>query len=149
MTQAKASGCDVEPSRHRFTNPEAFTSHDNAALKPRAHPRYAQLGAENTWTYSAAAKIFTAAPRTGGEWAEPMVRQIVGPGWRHRSAAAATAWPRLTGSPESRCDPYEPDQPAVLIIQVDVTKFGNIPDGGGHRLSLASKTSRISRPFTS
>lgn len=36
---------------------------------------------------------------------------------------------RVTGEPIRR---YEHDHPGSLI-QVDVTKFGNIPDGGGHR----------------
>ena len=37
---------------------------------------------------------------------------------------------RVTGEPIRR---YEHDRPGALI-HVDVTKFGNIPDGGGHRL---------------
>ena len=36
---------------------------------------------------------------------------------------------RVTGEPLRR---YEHDHPGSLI-HVDVTKFGNIPDGGGHR----------------
>jgi transposase InsO family protein len=36
---------------------------------------------------------------------------------------------RVTGEPLRR---YEHDRPGSLI-HVDVTKFGNIPDGGGHR----------------
>jgi transposase InsO family protein len=36
---------------------------------------------------------------------------------------------RITGEPVRR---YEHDHPGALI-HVDVTKFGNIPDGGGHR----------------
>lgn len=36
---------------------------------------------------------------------------------------------RVTGEPIRR---YEHDQPGSLI-HVDVTKFGNIPDGGGHK----------------
>ena len=40
-----------------------------------------------------------------------------------------TAIDRVTGEPIRR---YERDRPGELI-HVDVTKFGNIPDGGGHR----------------
>jgi hypothetical protein len=36
---------------------------------------------------------------------------------------------RITGEPLRR---YEHDHPGSLI-HVDITKFGNIPDGGGHQ----------------
>jgi hypothetical protein len=39
----KASGCEVGLSKNRFTNQEAFVSHTNAALTPRALLRLAQL----------------------------------------------------------------------------------------------------------
>ena len=42
---------------------------------------------------------------------------------------------RVTGEPLRR---YEHDHPGSLI-HVDVTKFGNIPDGGGQRSSAASR----------
>ena len=42
----KASGCEVELSRNRFTNQEAFVSHANAALTPRARLRLARLVVE-------------------------------------------------------------------------------------------------------
>lgn len=81
------------------------------------------------------------------------VRQIVRLRWRHRlgpvqiagrlSMPASTVHAvlvrcrvnrlsridRVTGEPLRR---YEHDHPGSLI-HVDVTKFGNIPDGGGHR----------------
>jgi hypothetical protein len=106
----KASGCEVELSRNRFTNQEAFVSHANAALTPRARLRLAQLIVEGGWTYAAAAKMFMVAPRTAKKWADrfrtegalgmadrssrprvsptrtgpEMVRQIIGVRWRHR-----------------------------------------------------------------
>ncbi len=82
-----------------------------------------------------------------------MVRQVVWWRWRHRlgpvqiagqlGLPASTvlavlvrcrinrlsAIDRATGEPLRR---YEHDHPGSLI-HVDVTKFGNIPDGGGHR----------------
>ena len=84
---------------------------------------------------------------------QPVVRQIVRLRWRHRlgpvqiggrlGMPAATVHAvlvrcrlnrlsridRVTGEPIRR---YEHDHPGSLI-HVDVTKFGNIPDGGGHR----------------
>jgi transposase InsO family protein len=83
----------------------------------------------------------------------PVVRQIVRLRWRHRlgpvqiggqlGMPASTVHAvlvrcrlnrlsridRVTGEPIRR---YEHDHPGSLI-HVDVTKFGNIPDGGGHR----------------
>ena len=60
----KASGCEVELSRNRFTNQEAFVSHANAVLTPRARLRLAELIVDRGWTYAAAAKMFMVAPRT-------------------------------------------------------------------------------------
>ena len=84
---------------------------------------------------------------------EPVVRQIVQLRWRHRlgpvqiggrlGLAPSTVHAvlvrarinrlshidRVTGEPIRR---YEHPYPGSLI-HVDVTKFGNIPDGGGHR----------------
>jgi transposase InsO family protein len=175
----KASGCEVELSRNRFTNQEAFVSHANAALTPRARLRLAQLIVESGWTYAAAAKMFMVAPRTAKKWADrfraegalgmvdrssrprtsptrtapPVVRQIVGLRWRHRlgpvQIAGRLGMPastvhavltrcrvnrlsridRVTGEPLRR---YEHAYSGALI-HVDVTKFANIPDGGGHK----------------
>jgi transposase InsO family protein len=84
---------------------------------------------------------------------EQLKRQIVGLRWRHRSGPVQIAG-RL-GVPAStvhavlvRCrisrlrqiervvvappHRYEHDHPGAMI-HVDVTKFGNVPDGGGHR----------------
>jgi transposase InsO family protein len=169
----------VELSRNRFTSPEAFVSHVNAALTPRARLRLAQLVVEQGWTCSAAAKMFMVAPRTARKWAdryraegpggmadrssrprrspaktpEAVVRQIVRLRWRHRLGPVQiagrlglpastvhavlvrcrinrlTAIDRVTGEPIRR---YEHTRPGSLI-HVDVTKFGNIPDGGGWR----------------
>jgi transposase InsO family protein len=84
---------------------------------------------------------------------QPVVRQIVRLRWRHRlgpvqiggqlGLAPSTVHAvlvrcrlnrlrhidRMTGEPIRR---YEHPHPGSLI-HVDVTKFGNIPDGGGHR----------------
>ena len=84
---------------------------------------------------------------------QQVVRQIVRLRWRHRlgpvQIAGRLGMPastvhavlvrcrinrlshidRVTGEPLRR---YEHDHPGSLI-HVDVTKFGNIPDGGGHR----------------
>ncbi|MFB7894701.1 IS481 family transposase, partial [Microbacterium sp. NPDC056044] len=51
---------------------------------------------------------------------------------------------RATGEPIRR---YEHDHPGSLI-HVDVTKFGNIPDGGGHRF-LGRQAARPNRSTTS
>ena len=63
MTE-KASGCEVELSRNRYINQEAFVSHANAALTPRARLRLAQFVVEEGWTYAAAAKMFMVSPLT-------------------------------------------------------------------------------------
>lgn len=84
---------------------------------------------------------------------EPVVREIVRLRWRHRLGPVQIAGQfglapstvhavlvrarinrlshidRVTGEPIRR---YEHPHPGSLI-HVDVTKFGNIPDGGGHR----------------
>jgi transposase InsO family protein len=175
----KASGCEVELSKNRFTNQEAFVSHANAALTPRARLRLAELIVDRGWTYAAAAKMFMIAPRTAKKWADrfriegvagmadrsspphispartrpEVVRQIVGVRWRHRlgpvQIAGRLGMPastvhavltrcrinrlsyidRVTGEPLRR---YEHAYPGALI-HVDVTKFANIPDGGGHK----------------
>lgn len=66
----KASGCEVELSRNRFINQEAFVSHANAALTPRARLRLARLVVESGWTYAAAAKMFMVSARTAKKWAD-------------------------------------------------------------------------------
>ena len=117
----KASGCEVELSRNRFTNQEAFVSHANAALTPRARLRLAQLVVDEGWTYGAAAKLFMVAPRTAKKWADrfrtegvagmadrnsrphasptktkpEVVRRIVGLRWRHRLVSVRFAWVSL------------------------------------------------------
>jgi transposase InsO family protein len=163
----------------RFTNQEAFVSHANAALTPRARLRLAQLVVDRGWTYSAAAKMFMVAPKTAKKWADryrsdgaagmadrtsrphtsptrtkpELVRRIVRLRWRQRLGPvqiggrlrmpASTVHAvlvrcrisrlshidRVTAEPLRR---YEHDHPGSLI-HVDVTKFGNIPDGGGWR----------------
>ncbi len=177
--QVKASGCEVELSRNRFTHPEAFVSHPNATLTPRTRMRLARLIVEQGWTCTEAAKMFMVAAKTARKWAqryqdegeagmadrssrphhsptrtpEHLVRAIVRLRWRQRlgpvqiggrlGLPASTVHAvlvrcrinrlsridRVTGEPLRR---YEHDHPGSLI-HVDVTKFGNIPDGGGHR----------------
>jgi transposase InsO family protein len=175
----KASGCEVELSRNRFTNLEAFVSHANATLTPITRLRLARLVVDAGWTYSSAAAMFMVSPRTAKKWADryrldgpggmvdrssrphhsptrtstSVVRAIVGLRWRYRlgpvQIGGRLGMPpstvhavlvrcrvnrlsridRVTGEPLRR---YEHDHPGSLI-HVDVTKFGNIPDGGGWR----------------
>ena len=175
----KASGCEVELSKNRFANQEAFVSHANAALTPRARLRLARLVVEQGWTYAAAAKMFMVAARTAKKWADryraegaagmvdrssrpyasptktcpQVMRQVVKLRWRKRlgpvQIGSQLAMPastvhavlkrcrinrlshidRVTGEPIRR---YEHEHPGSLI-HVDVTKFANIPDGGGHK----------------
>jgi transposase InsO family protein len=164
---------------HCFTDQEAFMSHANAALTPRARLRLARLIVDDDWTCAAAAKMFMVSPRTAKKWADryrdegpagmndrssrphrspnktpaPTMRRIVALRRRQRlgpvQIAGRTGVPastvhavltrcrinrlsqidRVTAEPLRR---YEHDHPGSLI-HVDVTKFGNIPDGGGHR----------------
>ena len=169
----------MELSRNRFTRLEAFVSHANAALTPRARLRLARLIVEDGWTPSAAAKMFMVSTVTARKWAArlrdegpaamvdrssrphsspnrtpaPVRREIVRLRWRHRlgpvqiggrlGVAPSTVHAvlvrarinrlshidRVTGEPIRR---YEHDRPGSLI-HVDVTKFANVPDGGGWR----------------
>jgi transposase InsO family protein len=187
----KASGCEVELSRNRFTNQEAFVSHANAALTPRARLRLAELVVDRGWTYASAAKLFMVSPRTAKKWADrfqaegvagmadrssrprhsptrtrpEIVRQIVGLRWRRRLGPVQIAGrldmpastvhavlircrinrlshiDRITGEPLRR---YEHDHPGSLI-HIDVTKFGNIPDGGGHKFVSRSQSRHNAR----
>jgi transposase len=108
----------VELSRNRFINQEAFVSHANAALTPRARLRLAQLIVDQGWTYAAAAKMFMVAARTAKKWADryraegaagmadrgsrphsspnrtdpEVVRQIVRIRWRRRLGPVQIAW---------------------------------------------------------
>jgi len=169
----------VELSRNPFTHQEAFVSHANAALTPRARLRLARLIVVDGWKPSAAAKMFMVSTVTARKWAarfraegtagmqdrssrpnscphrtpEAVVREIVRLRWRHRLGPVQIAGrlgmapstvhavlvrarinrlshiDRVTGEPIRR---YEHPHPGSLI-HVDVTKFGNIPDGGGWR----------------
>lgn len=109
---------------------------------------------------------------------QPMVRKIVHLRWKHRlgpvQIAAKLDMPastvhavlvrcrlnrlshvdRVTGEPARR---YERERPGELI-HVDVTKFGNIPDGGGwrfvgpeqgyaNRLATRDRTGSRSKPY--
>lgn len=165
--------------RNRFTQQEAFVSHANAALTPRARLRLARLIVDERWPVTVAAKMFMVSPITARKWATryrtegpagmidrssrphtmpsktppELVRQIVRLRWRRRLGPVQIAGElgvpastvhavltrcrinrlsridRVTGEPIRR---YEHDHPGSLI-HVDVTKFGNIPDGGGWR----------------
>ena len=66
----KASGCEVELSKERLHQQEAFMSHANAALTPLARLRLARLIVDDRWTPSTAAKMFMVSPRTARKWAE-------------------------------------------------------------------------------
>ncbi len=169
----------VELSKNRFTHQEAFVSHANAALTPKARLRLARLIVEEGWKPGEAAKMFMVSVPTARKWAarlraegppgmadrssrphkcphktpDDRVRQIVRLRWRHRlgpvqiggrlGLPASTVHAvlvrcrinrlsridRVTGEPIRR---YEHPHPGSML-HVDVTKFGNIPDGGGHR----------------
>ena len=106
---AKASGCEVELSSSPFHAQEAFVSHANAALTPRARARLARLIVEEGWTAAEAAKMLMVSTVTARKWAarwraegvdgmqdrssrprtspaktpQPVVRQIVALRWRH------------------------------------------------------------------
>jgi transposase InsO family protein len=175
----KASGCEVELFKEPLHEPEAFVSHANAQLTPRARLRLALLVVDQGWSYAAAADRFNVSPPTARKWADryrqqgpagmadrssrphtspaktavALVRRIVSLRRRlrlgpvqlaHRVGLAASTvhavlvrcrisrlryLDRVTGEPIRR---YEHTYPGSLI-HVDVTKFGNIPDGGGHR----------------
>ncbi len=175
----KASDCEVELSRNRFTPKEAFVSHGNAALTPRARLRLARLIVIDGWPPTVAAKMFMVSPVTARKWAARLraegpvgmadrssrphsmpaktpadvVKRIVKARWRRRLGPVQIAGElgvpastvhavlvrcrinrlstidRVTGEPIRR---YEHDHPGAMI-HVDVTKFGNIPDGGGWR----------------
>jgi len=169
----------VELSRNRFTHQEAFVSHANAALTPKARLRLALLIVDDGWRASEAARLFMVSAVTARKWAaryraegvagmtdrssrprscphrtpDPVVRRIVALRWRQRlgpvqiggrlGLAPSTVHAvlvrcrinrlshidRVTGEPIRR---YEHPYPGSLI-HVDVTKFGNIPNGGGWR----------------
>ena len=181
----------MELSRNRFTNQEAFVSHANAALTPRARLRLAQLVVDDGWTYAAAAKMFMVAAQTAKKWADrfraegaagmadrssrphasptktspQVMRRIVKLRWRKRlgpvqiagrlALSASTVHAvltrcrinrlshidRVTGEPLRR---YEHGYPGSLI-HVDVTKFANIPDGGGHKFMSRQLSKRNAR----
>jgi transposase InsO family protein len=166
-------------SNNRFTNQEAFVSHANAALTPKARLRLARLIVDDGWKPSAAAKMFMVSTVTARKWAarfraegsagmadrssrprtcpnrtSPQVtRKILKLRWRRRlgpvqiggllGLAPSTVHAvlvrarvnrlshidRVTGEPLRR---YEHPHPGSMI-HVDVTKFANIPDGGGWR----------------
>jgi transposase InsO family protein len=169
----------VELSSSTLHTQEAFVSHANAALTPKARLRLARLIVEDGWSPSAAARMFMVSAVTARKWAaryrdegvagmvdrssrprscphrtpEPVVRQIVQLRWRHRYGPVQIGGrlnlppstvhavlvrcrisrlshiDRVTGEPLRR---YEHPYPGSMI-HVDVTKFANIPDGGGHR----------------
>jgi transposase InsO family protein len=169
----------VELSSSPLHEPEAFVSHANAALTPRARLRLARLIVQDGWTYAMAARMFMVSAATARKWAlryrsegpagmadrscrprrspsrtpPGLVRAIVRLRWRQRlgpvqiggrlGVPASTVHAvlrrcrisrlagidRVTGEPIRR---YEHTYPGSLI-HVDVTKFGNIPDGGGWR----------------
>lgn len=66
---AKASGCEVELFKEPLHHLEAFVSHANAALTPRARLRLARLIVEEGWPPSVAAKMFMVSVVTARKWA--------------------------------------------------------------------------------
>lgn len=65
----KASGCGVELSRNRSVNQEAFVSHANAALTPRARLRPARLVVDEGWPVARAAERYDVSWPTAKRWA--------------------------------------------------------------------------------
>jgi hypothetical protein len=59
----KPSGREVELSRNHATHPEAFVSHPDAALTPRARLRLACPIVEQNWPVAEAAKMFMVSER--------------------------------------------------------------------------------------
>ena len=175
----KASGREVELSRNRFTNLEAFMSHANAALTPKARLKIARLIVDEHWPVARAAERYDVSWPTAKRWAdryrdageagmgdrssrphhqpnktsEKLKRKIVHLRWKQRlgpvqigdkvGLPASTVHAvlvrcrlnrlshidRVTGEPIRR---YEHPYPGAML-HVDVTKFGNVPHGGGHR----------------
>ncbi len=106
----KASGCGVELSRNRSANQEAFVSHANAALTPRARLRLARLIVDHGWPVARAAERYDVSWPTAKRWAvryaelgpegmadrssrphrsptrtsQRLVRKVVHLRWRHR-----------------------------------------------------------------
>ena len=106
----KASGCGVELTRNQFRNQEAFVSHANAALTPRARLRLARLIVDDGWPVARAAERYDVSWPTAKRWADryaehgpagmadrssrphrspartpqPLVRKIVHLRWKHR-----------------------------------------------------------------
>jgi hypothetical protein len=169
----------VELSTEPLHEQEAFVSHANAALTPRARLRLARLIVDDLWPARVAAKMFMVSPVTARKWAAryraegpagmvdrssrprsmptktppEVVKRIVRMRWHRRlgpvQIGGELGMPsstvhavltrcrinrlsridRVTGEPIRR---YEHDHPGSMI-HVDVTKFGNIPDGGGWR----------------
>lgn len=66
----KASGCGVELSRNRSANQEAFVSHANAALTPRACLRLARLIVDDGWPVARAAERYDVSWPTAKRWAD-------------------------------------------------------------------------------
>lgn len=121
-----------------------------------AAPRTAKKWADRFRAESAAGMGSTAAPHVGpAKTSQQVIRRIVDIRWRkpagsgadrrvarraglHGARRAVTRCridrlsyiDRVTGEPLRR---YEHDHPGSLI-HVDVTKFANISDGGGHKL---------------
>ncbi|GHJ54468.1 hypothetical protein Nm8I071_37750 [Nonomuraea sp. TT08I-71] len=169
----------MELSRNRSANQEAFVSHANAALTPRARLRLARLIVDQRWPVARATERCDVSWPTPKRWAmryvelgadamtdqssrphhspartpQPVVRKVVHRRWKHRlglvqiagrlGMPASTVHAVLTrcrvnrlshidrraGEPVRR---YEHDQPGAML-QVDVKKLGQVPDGGGWR----------------
>lgn len=187
----KASRCGVELSKKPLHTQEAFVSHANAMLTPKARLKLALLVIDQHWTIAEAAKLFLVSWPTAKRWVtryleygpdgmagkpsrphhspnrtpRNLVKRIVALRLRKRlgpvqiagvlGIAASTVHAvlvrcrinrlryidRHTGEPIRR---YEHTAPGEML-HVDVTKFGNIPDGGGHRYLGRHQGGRNSR----
>jgi transposase InsO family protein len=67
---AKASGRGVELSRNRSATQEAFVSHANAALTPRARLKLARLVVDQDWPVARAAERYDVSWPTAKRWAD-------------------------------------------------------------------------------
>lgn len=105
-------------------------SHVNAVLTPRTRLRLARMIVDGKHPVSHVAKLFMVSPVPARKWAD-RYRAEGATGMKDRSSRVnrLSRIGRVTGEPLRR---YEHDRPGSLI-HVDVTKFGNIPDGGGWR----------------
>ena len=155
MSHANATLTPITRLRLARLIVESGWTYAAAAKMFMVHPRTAKKWADRYRSEGQAGMTDRSSrPHTSSNQTPPeLVRRIVRLRWRHRlgpvQIAGRLGMPastvhavlvrcginrlshidRVTGEPLRR---YEHDYPGSLL-HVDVTKFGNIPDGGGHR----------------